>query len=242
MDVIKANKLTKYYGRTKGIENLNLTVKKGEFFGFIGPNGAGKSTTFKMMCALIKPTSGRGYIMGIDIEREPTKARNYLGYMAQKFSLYPRLSVVDNLEFFAGCYGLSGQNRQEKIERIIKNFELQKYRNIATGLLPLGFKQRLSLGCALIHEPPILFLDEPTSGVDAIQRREFWNHIKALSKIGVSVLVTTHFMDEARFCDNISLFYNGEIIALDKPDELIKKAGVHNMSEAFIKLIKEKRG
>ena len=239
---VLADNLSKKFGDFEAVKNNSFCIKKGEIFGLLGPNGAGKSTTFKMMCALIKPTSGRGYIMGIDIEREPTKARNYLGYMAQKFSLYPRLSVVDNLEFFAGCYGLSGQNRQEKIERIIKNFELQKYRNIATGLLPLGFKQRLSLGCALIHEPPILFLDEPTSGVDAIQRREFWNHIKALSKIGVSVLVTTHFMDEARFCDNISLFYNGEIIALDKPDELIKKAGVHNMSEAFIKLIKEKRG
>ena len=194
-----------------------------------------------MMCALLKPTSGNGYVMGIDVEKEPTKARGYLGYMAQKFSLYSRLSLYDNLDFFSGVYGLFGKDKKEKIERIIKIFELEEYKNQITSLLPLGFKQRLSLACALIHEPPVLFLDEPTSGVDAIQRKEFWNHINALSDIGVSVLVTTHFMDEARFCDNISLFYNGEIIALDKPDNLIKNAKAKDMNDAFIKLINEKK-
>ena len=193
-----------------------------------------------MMCALIKPTSGYGEIMGVDITKNPEKARNYLGYMAQKFSLYSRLSVLDNLNFFSGAYGLFGKDKKEKIDKIIKVFELEEYKNTITSLLPLGFKQRLSLGCALIHEPPVLFLDEPTSGVDAIQRKEFWSHIKALSKIGVSVLVTTHFMDEAKFCDNISLFYNGEIVALDTPSELILKANAKNMQEAFFKIIKGK--
>ena len=238
---VVANNLSKKFGDFWAVKNNSFCIKKGEIFGLLGPNGAGKSTTFKMMCALLKPTSGSGFVMGVDVEKEPAKARQYLGYMAQKFSLYSRLSVIDNLEFFAGVYGLFGSDKKEKINRMIDIFELKEYKNTQTSLLPLGFKQRLSLSCALIHQPPILFLDEPTSGVDAIQRKEFWNHIKALSNIGVSVLVTTHFMDEAKFCDNISLFYNGEIIALDKPEVLIKNANAKDMNEAFIKLIKEKR-
>ena len=237
---VLAQNLSKKYGDFWAVKNNSFCIKKGEIFGLLGPNGAGKSTTFQMMCALIKPTSGKGYIMGIDVEKHPQKARNRLGYMAQKFSLYQRLSVLDNLEFFAGIYGLYGKDKKDKINRIIDIFKLNHYKNTLSYELPLGFKQRLSLSCALIHEPPILFLDEPTSGVDSIQRREFWNHIKKLSELGVSTLVTTHFMDEARFCNNISLFYNGEIIALDKPSELIKKANAANMQEAFIKLIKEK--
>lgn len=236
-----AQDLSKQFGDFWAVKNNSFCIKKGEIFGLLGPNGAGKSTTFKMMCGLIKPTSGKGYIMGIDIEKNPTKARSFLGYMAQKFSLYSNLSTLDNLNFFAGIYGLDGKNKQEKIEKMISVFELEEYKKEKTSLLPLGFKQRLSLACALIHEPPILFLDEPTSGVDVIQRKEFWNHIKSLSNIGISVLVTTHFMDEAKFCDNISLFYNGEIIALDKPEELIKKANAKTMQETFIKLIKEAR-
>lgn len=239
--VVMADNLSKKFGDFWAVKNNSFCIKKGEIFGLLGPNGAGKSTTFKMMCALLKPTSGSGYIMGIDVEKEPTKARSYLGYMAQKFSLYQRLSVIDNLEFFSGVYGLKGKDKKEKINQIIKVFELEQYKNEMTSLLPLGFKQRLSLGCALIHQPPILFLDEPTSGVDAIQRKEFWNHINALSDIGVSVLVTTHFMDEAKFCDTISLFYKGEIIALDKPQNLIKKANAKDMNETFIKLINQKR-
>jgi len=235
---VLADNLSKKFGDFWAVKNNSFCIKKGEIFGLLGPNGAGKSTTFKMMCALLKPTSGKGYIMGVDIEKNSACARNYLGYMAQKFSLYPRLSVYDNLEFFSGVYGLFGQDKKDKINKIINVFELKEYKNTQASLLPLGFKQRLSLGCALIHQPPILFLDEPTSGVDVIQRKEFWNHIKELSNIGVSVLVTTHFMDEAKFCDNISLFYNGEIIALDTPDNLIKNAKAKNMNEAFINLIK----
>ena len=234
-----AQNLSKKFGVFWAVKNNSFYIKKGEIFGLLGPNGAGKSTTFKMMCGLIKPTSGKGYILGTDIEKNPTKARSYIGYMAQKFSLYSNLSIIDNLNFFAGIYGLKGREKEEKIEKIITIFELKEYKKELPSFLSLGFQQRLSLACALIHEPPILFLDEPTSGVDIIQRKEFWNHIKSLANIGVSVLVTTHFMEEANFCDNISLFYNGEIIALNKPEELIKKAKVQTMQEAFIKLIKE---
>ena len=236
-----ADNLSKNYGDFWAVKNNSFSIKKGEIFGLLGPNGAGKSTTFKMMCGLIKPSKGKGFIMGIDIEKHPQKAREYLGYMAQKFSLYQRLSVLDNLEFFSGAYGLFGQNKKEKIQKIIDVFELEEYKNTKTDLLPLGFKQRLSLGCALIHEPNILFLDEPTSGVDIIQRKEFWTHIKALSNLGVSVLVTTHFMDEAKFCDTISLFYDGEIIALNTPENIIKQANANSMQEAFIKLIKKSK-
>ena len=239
--VVVADRLSKKFGDFWAVKNNSFCIKRGEIFGLLGPNGAGKSTTFQMMCALIKPTSGKGYIMGKDVEKESTLARSYIGYMAQKFSLYSRLTVLDNLNFFAGAYGLSGKSKQEKIKRMLEIFELYEYRNTISSFLPLGFKQRLSLACALIHEPPVLFLDEATSGVDIIQRKEFWNHIKSLSDIGVSVLVTTHFMDEARFCDNISLFYNGEIIALDKPSEIIKKANTKTMQEAFIEMIKKAR-
>ena len=235
---VLAENLSKKYGDFWAVKNNSFCIKKGEIFGLLGPNGAGKSTTFKMMCALIKPTKGKGYIMGVDIAENPEKARSYLGYMAQKFSLYSRLSTLDNLNFFAGLYGLFGKEKQKRIDKIIEVFELNEYKNTITSLLPLGFKQRLSLGCALIHQPPILFLDEPTSGVDIVQRREFWTHIKALSHMGVSVLVTTHFMDEAKFCDNISLFYNGEIVALDTPSNLIVKANAKDMNEAFFNIIK----
>ena len=239
--VVLAEKLSKKFGDFTAVKDNSFCIKKGEIFGLLGPNGAGKSTTFQMMCALTKPTSGNGYIMGIDVVENPAKARSYLGYMAQKFSLYSRLTVYDNLNFFAGAYGLFGKNKKEKIKRMLDVFELNEYKNTISSLLPLGFKQRLSLSCALIHEPPVLFLDEPTSGVDVIQRKEFWTHIKALSNIGVSILVTTHFMEEAKFCDNISLFYSGEIIAADKPSEIVKNSGTKNMQEAFIKLIKNAR-
>lgn len=236
---VLADKLSKKFGDFWAVKENSFCIKKGEIFGLLGPNGAGKSTTFQMMCALIKPTFGNGYIMGIDVEKEPAKARSYIGYMAQKFSLYSRLSVSDNLNFFAGLHGLAGFEKNKRIKNVLEIFELEKYKDVQCNLLPLGFKQRLSLGCAVIHHPPILFLDEPTSGVDIIQRKEFWNHIKSLSEIGVSTLVTTHFMDEAKYCDLVSLFYNGEIIALDKPCEIVRKSDSQNMQEAFIKLIKE---
>lgn len=236
---VEADNLEKKYGNFYAVKNNSFCIKRGEIFGLLGPNGAGKSTSFKMMCGLTKPTSGTARIMGIDILKNPAKARSNLGYMAQKFSLYGQLTVRQNLQFFAAAYGISLLDRKKRVDEIIEVFDFKNIQNQKSEDLPLGFKQRLSLACALIHNPPILFLDEPTSGVDVIARREFWNHITSLAKKGVTILVTTHFMDEAEFCDRISLFYKGEAIAVGTPDELKQKAHASTMEDAFITLIKE---
>lgn len=235
--VVEALDLVKKYGDFFAVKNNTFHIKKGEIFGLLGPNGAGKSTSFKMMCGLSTPTHGTAKIMGQDILTNPSKARSYLGYMAQKFSLYGDMTVLQNLRFFSGVYGLNFFQRREKIEEIVDILHFRKYLNYDAKELPLGYKQRLSLACAVMHSPPVLFLDEPTSGVDPITRRQFWNHIKDLAKKGVTVLVTTHFMDEAEFCDRISLFYAGETIAIGTPQELKDMANAKTMEEAFIGLI-----
>jgi len=221
---VVADNLEKKYGDFYAVKNNSFCIKKGEIFGLLGPNGAGKSTSFKMMCGLAKPTNGTAKIMGTDILQNPEKARSNLGYMAQKFSLYGSLTVRQNLEFFAAAYGIKFSERKKRVEQIIDVFGLKSIENLKSQDLPLGFKQKLSMACALIHNPPILFLDEPTSGVDVLTRRDFWNHITQLSKKGVTILVTTHFMDEAEYCDRISLFYKGEAIAIGTPSELKKTA------------------
>ena len=236
---VEADNLEKKYGNFYAVKNNSFCIKKGEIFGLLGPNGAGKSTSFKMMCGLARPTSGTARIMGVDITKDPEKARSNLGYMAQKFSLYGSLTIRENLEFFASAYGIKFKNRASKVQEIIDVFGLKDYADQKSEELPLGLKQRLSMACALIHNPPVLFLDEPTSGVDVITRRDFWNHITSLAKKGVTILVTTHFMDEAEYCDRISLFYHGETIALGTPQELKTKAGASTMEETFITLIKE---
>ena len=236
---VEADNLEKKYGNFYAVKNNSFCIQKGEIFGLLGPNGAGKSTSFKMMCGLAKPTNGTARIMGIDITKDPEKARSNLGYMAQKFSLYGSLTVRENLEFFASAYGIKFKNRASKVQEIIEVFGLKDYADQKSEELPLGLKQRLSMACALIHNPPVLFLDEPTSGVDVLTRRDFWNHITSLAKKGVTILVTTHFMDEAEYCDRISLFYHGETIALGTPQELKNKARAKTMEETFITLIKE---
>lgn len=237
--VIEAVDLVKKYGDFYAVKKNTFCIEKGEIFGLLGPNGAGKSTSFKMMCGLATPTAGTARIMGYDIRKNPSKARSYLGYMAQKFSLYGDLSVMENLRFFAGVYGLNLFKRKEKIEEIIEIFHFGRYINQASKDLSLGYKQRLSLACAVMHNPPVLFLDEPTSGVDPITRREFWHHIKSLAQKGVTIMVTTHFMDEAEFCDRISLFYRGEAIATGSPTELKNMADAATMEDAFIGLIQK---
>lgn len=235
--VVEAENLVKKYGDFYAIKNNTFQIKRGEIFGLLGPNGAGKSTSFKIMCGLAKPTSGTSRIMGVDILQKPELARSHLGYMAQKFSLYGSLTLRQNLDFFAAIYGIPKNIRNQRVNEIIRIFELEEMADQKAEKLPLGFKQRLSMAAALIHNPSVLFLDEPTSGVDVLNRREFWNHIIGLSKKGVTILVTTHFMDEAEYCHRISLFYNGETIAIGTPAELKAKAEATTMEEAFINLI-----
>ncbi|MEX0422356.1 ABC transporter ATP-binding protein [Providencia rettgeri] len=240
--VIEARNLTKKFGQFAATDTVNFQVKRGEIFGLLGPNGAGKSTTFKMMCALMKPTDGQALVLGMDLKTSSNKVRQHLGYMAQKFSLYGNLKVGQNLKFFSGVYGLHHQQQTQKIQEMVEAFNFKPIINQVTESLPLGYKQRLALACSLMHEPDILFLDEPTSGVDPLTRREFWLHINGMVDKGVTVMVTTHFMDEAEYCDRIGLVYHGKIIAAGTPDELKQQvASAENpdpsMEDAFIELI-----
>lgn len=242
--VIIATDLVRKFGSFVAANKISFTVRRGEVFGLLGPNGAGKSTTFKMLCGLLTPTSGHALINGLDVQKTPSKARGQLGYMAQKFSLYGQLTVKQNLDFFSHTYNLHGALQRQAVEKMIEIFDLKPYLDSSTDLLPFGFKQRLALACATMHHPPLLFLDEPTSGVDPITRREFWNHINGLVEKGVTVLVTTHFMDEAEYCDRIALIYRGRVIKMDAPDALkqLCQNEIHpnpSLEEAFIQLIEE---
>jgi ABC-2 type transport system ATP-binding protein len=240
--VIEAVKLTKKFGDFTATDDVSFQVRRGEIYGLLGPNGAGKSTTFKMMCGLLKPTSGLAAVVGLDLRHSAGKARQKLGYMAQKFSLYGNLTVMQNLEFFSGIYGLSGSQQREQTATMAGIFHLGPFLDTKTDALSLGFKQRLALACAVMHEPDILFLDEPTSGVDPVTRREFWTHINGLVERGVTVMVTTHFMDEAEYCDRIGLVFRGQLIANGTPDELKRLTATADnpdptMEDAFIALI-----
>lgn len=242
--VVKAEGLVKRFGSFTAADHITFNIPRGEIFGLLGPNGAGKSTTFKMMCGLLKPTSGDAYVNGYDLQVAPNEARSQIGYMAQKFSLYGDLSVRQNLNFFSGIYNLSGKKRWNVIEEMIQIFGFQHYANENAATLPLGFKQRLALACAVMHHPGVLFLDEPTSGVDPLTRREFWNHINGLVEKGVTVMVTTHFMDEAEYCDRIGLIYQSKLIKIGTPDELKALAQTEQhpsptLEDAFIQLIEE---
>ncbi|HCM63421.1 MAG TPA: multidrug ABC transporter ATP-binding protein [Morganella sp. (in: Bacteria)] len=240
--VIEAKQLTKRYGSFTATSDINFSVKRGEIFGLLGPNGAGKSTTFKMMCGLQSVTDGAALVLGQDLSITSGKIRQHLGYMAQKFSLYEHLTVRQNLDFFSGIYGLYGHTKQSAIQNMIHIFAFEPILSQKTGQLPMGFKQRLALACALMHEPDILFLDEPTSGVDPITRREFWLHINGMVNKGVTVMVTTHFLEEAEYCDRIGLVYRGQMIALGEPDDFKKQVITPelpdpSMEDAFINLV-----
>lgn len=240
--VVQADHLTKKFGNFTAANDITFSVKSGEIFGLLGPNGAGKSTTFKMMCGLLKPTEGAAYVNGLNLQEAPSKARSQIGYMAQKFSLYGNLSVRQNLEFFSGIYNLHGSVRREKIHEMIEIFNLEQYLEESAGQLPLGYKQRLALSCSVMHNPGILFLDEPTSGVDPITRREFWTHINGLVEKNVTVVVTTHFMDEAEYCDRIALVYRSKLIKMGTPEELKQSVKTENnptptLEDAFIDLV-----
>lgn len=240
--VIEVRDLQRRYGDFYAVKRVSFNVRRGEIFGLLGANGAGKSTTFRMLCGLLPLSAGEVRVAGLDLRRAASRARGRLGYMAQRFSLYVDLTVMQNLRFFASAYGMNRQRRQQRIGWALDAFELSSYRNVSAADLPLGYKQRLAMAAALMHEPDILFLDEPTSGVDPLARREFWQRINALAEAGVTVLVTTHFMDEANYCDRLVIMAEGEVLAEGTPAEL--RRGFYSpecpdptMEDAFIGLI-----
>ncbi|MBU2768599.1 ABC transporter ATP-binding protein [Acidithiobacillus ferrivorans] len=240
--VVEVRDLGKFYGRFEAVKGNTFSVRKGQIFGLLGANGAGKTTTFRMLCGLLPASSGSLQIAGVDMRHATAQARGRIGYVAQKFALYGNLSSDQNLAFFSAAYGLRGKARQTRLDWARQEFQLADYRHVNGDDLPLGIKQRLALACALLHEPPILFLDEPTSGVDPLARREFWQRINALAENGVTVLITTHFMDEAEYCDHLVLMSLGEVLAQGSPQEIRDQAKdtVHpepSMEEAFIHLI-----
>lgn len=239
---IEAKNLTKTFGSFTAVNDVSFTANKGEIFGFLGPNGAGKSTTFRMLCGLLKPSKGTCLVNGEDLQKAPGKARSHIGYMAQKFSLYGNLSLKQNLAFFAGAYNLVKKEKEKAIEEMIEIFELSSYLDAVSELLPLGIKQRLSLACATMHRPKVLFLDEPTSGVDPLTRREFWGHINAMVEKGITIMVSTHFMDEAEYCDKVALIYEGRAIHMGTSSELkkmVQKKTNPTLEEAFIEVIEQ---
>jgi ABC-2 type transport system ATP-binding protein len=212
--------LVKRFGSFVAVDHLTLNVRKGEVFGFLGPNGAGKSTTIRMLCGLLRPSSGRAIVAGYDVSRKPEAVRQNIGYMSQKFSLYNDLTVIENLQLFAGLYSVQAGVVKERIEWALAMADLKGQENSLTQTLPGGWKQRLALGCAVLHRPPILFLDEPTSGVDPISRRKFWDLIHQMAQEGVTVFVTTHYMEEAEYCNRLALIFRGRMVALGTPTEL----------------------
>jgi len=217
---VNVENLTKRFGAFTAVDSVNFSVGKGEIFGFLGPNGAGKSTTIKMLCGILTPTSGTGTVSGFDIVNEQDKIKNNIGYMSQRFSLYNDLTVRENLEFFGSIYGLLGKILKDRIEYVRDMAGIGDRIDSAVNILPGGIKQRLALGAAILHDPPILFLDEPTSGVDPVMRRNFWELIYGFSRSGKTIFVTTHYMDEAEHCNRIALVIAGKIIALNTPDNL----------------------
>jgi len=229
--------LTRKFGDFTAVDDVSFSVNRGEIFGFLGANGAGKSTTIRMLCGILKPTSGRGIVGGVDISRAPEKVKTFIGYMSQKFSLYDDLTVEENLNFFAGIYGV--KNRKDAVNRAIESAGLAGREKKMTGSLPVGWKQQLSLASAVMHNPDILFLDEPTSGVDPVSRRKFWETIRAKSDDGTTVFVTTHYMMEAEYCDRLSIMRAGRVIALGSPDELKRSNGRDTLEDVFVSLVQQ---
>jgi len=234
---VEIDDLVKQFGSFVAVDHVSLKVAKGEIFGFLGPNGAGKSTTIRVLCGLLTPTSGRASVGGIDVASDPETIRRNIGYMSQKFSLYDDLTVEENIQFFSGIYGVPRNLRAERRDYVLKMAGIEEQRATMTRLLPGGWKQRLALGCAILHNPPILFLDEPTSGVDPIARRGFWDLIYQLSEAGHTVFVSTHYMEDAEYCHRVALMYRGRVIALGSPRELKDKLKVSSMEDVFIAMI-----
>jgi ABC-2 type transport system ATP-binding protein len=244
--VVQVRDLVRQFGKFIAVDHISFDVYRGEIFGLLGPNGAGKTTTFRMLCGLLPATSGTLRVVGTDLRRARASARQRIGYVAQKFSLYGQLSVTENLEFFASAYGLHGQRKNDRIDWALHQFNLSPLANLPGERLPGGYKQRLAMAAALLHEPQILFLDEPTSGADPLARREFWRRITVLSEEGVTVIVTTHFMEEAEYCDQVAIMDAGRILAQGTPAEIRGYAGPEGareptMEDAFIAIVEKAR-
>ncbi len=242
--VIHVENLKRSFGDFWAVDGISFEVRRGEIFGLLGANGAGKSTTFRMLCGLLPASSGSLKVAGLDLRHAASIARSRIGYMSQKFSLYGNLSVMQNLVFFASAYGLSKRVRKERLDWALLEFELEKHADQLSGSLPLGYKQRLAMACSLMHQPDILFLDEPTSGVDPLARREFWQRINALARSGVTVLITTHFMEEAEYCDRVAIMAAGRILTLAEPGVIKSRARTAenpepSMEDAFIHLVED---
>ncbi len=234
--IISVSNLTKTFGNFTAVNDISFEVSKGEIFGFLGANGAGKTTAMKMLIGISKPSSGKATVAGFDIFNQSEMVKKNIGYMSQKFSLYDDLTIKENITFFGGIYGLSRKEIKEKTTFLITELELEEVSNQLVGALPLGWKQKLSFSVALLHEPKIIFLDEPTGGVDPITRRQFWEMIYAQAHKGTTIFVTTHYMDEAEYCDRVSIMVEGKIEALDSPKNLKKQFKVDSMNDVFLKL------
>jgi len=237
--VITAEKLTKRFGDFTAVDEISFEVEKGEIFGFLGANGAGKTTAIRMLCGLSLPTSGKASVAGFDVFKENEKIKKNIGYMSQKFSLYEDLTVKENIRFYAGIYGMTDDYIKQKTERLLNQLHMEKEANVLVKSLPLGWKQKLAFSVAIFHEPKIVFLDEPTGGVDPVTRREFWIMIYEAAASGITVFVTTHYMDEAEYCNRVSIMVDGKIEALDTPAGLRKNFSATSMDEVFLKLARK---
>ncbi|MFC2123953.1 ABC transporter ATP-binding protein [Bacteroidota bacterium] len=239
--VIDVEGLTKRFGDFTAVDHISFYVKRGEIFGFLGANGAGKTTAMRMLSGLLKPSGGSGHVAGVNIFKAPEKVKNKIGYMSQKFSLYEDLTVRENIWFYAGIYGIKSREIKEKTRKVLHQLELSDQENSMIASLPLGWKQRLAFGVALVHDPQIIFLDEPTAGVDPVSRRQFWNTIYQTAGEGITVFVTTHYMDEAEYCDRISMMVEGHITDMGSPQELKEKYNAGSMEDVFLHIAGEKQ-
>lgn len=239
-NAIIAEGLVKQFDQFVAVDHLSFQVKRGEIFGFLGPNGSGKSTTIRMLCGIMPPSQGEGYVAGFSIRKESEQIKNCIGYMSQKFSLYADLTVEENIDFYSGIYRVSSEKKKARKDWVLQMSGLTAHRRVLTSELSVGWKQRLALGCSILHEPQILFLDEPTSGVDPMSRRAFWDLIYELSDEGVTIFITTHYMDEAEYVDKIGFLYGGRLVAEGTPTELKERLGkLVSLEDVFISLIEE---
>ncbi len=241
-NIISLQKLRKTFGKFIAVDDINLNIEKGKIFGLLGPNGAGKSTTIRMIIGVLEPTSGTAIIDGKDVTKNPELIKKEIGYMSQKFSLYEDLTVLENLKFYASIYGVKTNERDERINQLIDMANLSSKKKTLVKHLSGGWKQRLALSCSLIHKPKILILDEPTAGVDPVSRRIFWKMIFELANQGISILVTTHYMDEAESCDEVAFIFDGKILVKDTPKNLIANENVNTLEDVFIKYVENKTG